>query len=401
LNPLYWYLPNTNDLPRHLMLNYGHLLRQTLPFGLMGVGLAAWRVRDPRYRALLIALIAAPGGAALVRLGITRALVMVIPMALLTALAVQEILAWAGRRWKPARLPLEWGVFALLATANLFMLVDALSNGPRWFRDYGLTGMQWGARQVFDEVEATLRADPKTRIILSPSWANGTDVVARFFLPDPLPIQLASPEGFFNEVLPLDDRTLFIMLPEEYDAIPRAHFAAVDVEKTLPYPDGRPGFYFVRLRYAPNAAALIAAEEAERRKPEQRQLSLGGYDVDITYPRFDIGRLDDLFDRKPESLVRTRAINPLELVFDFHVPPILRGVTLLVGGTPTSVRVVVTPDGSGQPVQLSRDLPSALTVREVHFDFPKPVRSARVVISVKNTEDSPAGYVHLWEISWK
>jgi len=100
LDPLYWYLPNSVDLPRHLMLGYGHLLRQTLPLGLLGIFLALRHIRDPRYRTLLIAVLAAPGGAALVHIGITRLLVMVIPMAILTALAVQWMMDWAQRRWK-------------------------------------------------------------------------------------------------------------------------------------------------------------------------------------------------------------------------------------------------------------------------------------------------------------
>ena len=81
LDPLYWYLPHTSDLPRHTMSGYGHLLRPTLPFGLFGIGLAVKNFRQPAWRTLLIAVAAAPAGAALVRLGITRALFMVVPMA--------------------------------------------------------------------------------------------------------------------------------------------------------------------------------------------------------------------------------------------------------------------------------------------------------------------------------
>ncbi len=36
LDPLYWYLPHTQDLPRHILLGYGHVLRLTFPFVIGG-----------------------------------------------------------------------------------------------------------------------------------------------------------------------------------------------------------------------------------------------------------------------------------------------------------------------------------------------------------------------------
>ncbi|HEX9018593.1 MAG TPA: glycosyltransferase family 39 protein, partial [Anaerolineaceae bacterium] len=94
LDPVYWYFPNTVDLSRHVMPGYGHLLRWSLPFGLLGLGMSLRHFREPAYRALLAAVLAAPAGAALVQVGITRILVMVIPMAVLTALGASAALEW-------------------------------------------------------------------------------------------------------------------------------------------------------------------------------------------------------------------------------------------------------------------------------------------------------------------
>jgi len=148
------------------------------------------------------------------------------------------------------------------------MLADALSNGPLWSRDFGLAGMQYGARQVFGEMEQILEQRPETKIVLSPSCANGTDVIARFFFSDPLPFELGSAEGYYSTAKTLDDNQLFIMTPEEFDDLPRNHFAQVNVEKIMLYPDGKPGFYFVRLNYAENIHQVIAREAAERHTPD-------------------------------------------------------------------------------------------------------------------------------------
>ncbi len=168
------------------MSGYGHLLRPTLPLGLLGIGLAVKKFRQPAWRTLLIAVAAAPAGAALVRLGITRALFMVVPMALLTALALDAVLGWLRRRIHIPVKALSAGAFLLLAAGNIFMFADALAKGPLWSRNYSLAGMQYGARQVFGEIKQMLEKQPDLHILLSPSWANGTDVIARFFFPDPL-----------------------------------------------------------------------------------------------------------------------------------------------------------------------------------------------------------------------
>jgi hypothetical protein len=400
LDPFYWYLPHDQDLARHTMLGYGHLLRQTLPLGLLGLGVALRRVRISAYRTLLIAVLAAPAGAALVRLGLTRVLVMVIPMAILTALGTVALLDWLHHRVpKISRTLLSLVVFAVLAGVNLYMLRDALVNGPLWYRDYGLTGMQYGARQVFGEIADYLEKAPDTRIILSPSWSNGTDVVARFFA-DPQMFELGSATGYFQQVLPLDDRTLFIMIPEEFQEIPRTRFSEVKVEKTIAYPDGRPGFYFVRLKYVDNIGDVITREEDARRQMRSEQVEIDGAPVWVRYSPIDMGSLADLFDGKPATLVRTWAVNPMQLDFEFERPKALRSVKLQIGGTATTLTLKVWAVGQNTPVELKRVLEETPRPREVILDLPNAIEVDRIQIEVMNTNDLPDGHVHLWEVSW-
>ena len=405
LNPFYWYLDGTWDLPRHMMLGYGHLLRQMLPLGLLGVFLAARYARQSSYRTLLIAVLAVPSGTALVRLGLTRVLVMVIPMAILTALAAQTCMDWLARRIKVwprlARPLLTLLVFAVLAATNLYMLNDALVNGPTWYKEYGLSGMQYGARQLFPEIDQTLREHPGTKLILSPSWSNGTDVVARFFFPDPLPFSLGSPEGYFNQALPLDENTLFVMLPEEYARIPQNRFSEIKVEKTLPYPDGRAGFYFVRLKYVENIATIVAAETEEHLRPRVDKFLLDGQEVTITSPRMDINSVAQIVDHDPDTMARTWAINPMELTFEYAQPKQVSSLDLRVGGPATTINVRLWPAGQSEPLELFETLPQAVELRNVTFDLEQPLQIERMWVSVRNTHDTADGYVHLWEITIK
>jgi hypothetical protein len=82
------------------MQGYAILLVYSLPFGLAVCSWRLYRVRQPAYRTLLLPSCRAQWSSP-VGLGITRALAMVIPAALITALALSFLLekfAIVGRR---------------------------------------------------------------------------------------------------------------------------------------------------------------------------------------------------------------------------------------------------------------------------------------------------------------
>ncbi len=166
--------------------------------------------------------------------------------------------------------------------------------------------MQWGGETLFDEIKGFMQANPEKVIHLSPSWANGTDVIARFFLGDPLPIQIGTIEPYTLYQLPLDEYDVFVMTPEEYSWMPTTgKFTDVEVLQCLPYPNGKCGFYFVTLQYRDDVAEIFAREQAERRKPEQAELELLGQKVSVSYSPLDIGQIAQVFDENPKTFIRS------------------------------------------------------------------------------------------------
>lgn len=406
LDPLYWYVPNTTDLSRHTLPGYGHLLKFTLPLGALGLGLVFANLKKPAYRVLLVAILAAPAGAAMVAVGITRVLFMVIPMALVTALATAWLLERAVARWNLARYrlarPLLGGlVFLLLAGGSLAMLRDALINGPLWEANYTLTGMQWGARPLFAAVKTYLRTHPGVDLRVSPAWANGTDVLARFFFDDPLPFLMGNAESFYHQAGDLRDNMAFVLIPEEYQAIPRSKFKTIQVDQVIPYPDGRPGFYFVRLQYVDNIGEVLVSEEEAHRQPVQDVLMLDGQDVLVSHTRLDIGEVKYLFDEDPGTLVRSEAINPLLLDFDFSSARTMQAVEVVVGGTPTRVKVDVWVDGQPEPLTFEQELGEEPLPRTVTVDLQGQRTLHRLRIEVTNLNDPPEGHVHVWDIDFR
>ncbi len=319
LSPQYWFFSNTQDLDRHRMLGMGHILTAMLPLFVIGLLICLRWVRSPAHRAVILAGLATPVGAALVDIGIARVLAFIIPANIIIGLGLE----WLLERLKN-RLPYRIAalvVFIGLAWANLALLRTALVDGPLWFHDYGLYGMQYGARQLFEEaIPDFIQKDPNATVLVTSTWANGPDNFIRFFVPekDRGRVRMGGIASFLFTHLPLSDNDVFVMTPAEYrQALDDPKFTDVRLEQTIPYPDGTPGFLFVRLRYSPNADVLFAAEREARKQLLESQVQIDGQTVDMRYSPTDMGIPQLIFDGDLFTLIRGLEANPfvIELAF--------------------------------------------------------------------------------------
>ena len=72
------------------------------------------------------------------------------------------------------------------------------------------------------------------------------------------------------------ENIVFVMIPDEYRQVVESDkFTGIKVIQVLPYPNGEPGFYFVRMQYADNFDDLLAEEKAARRMLQEEVLSRG------------------------------------------------------------------------------------------------------------------------------
>ncbi|HWQ83836.1 MAG TPA: hypothetical protein VN363_04675, partial [Anaerolineales bacterium] len=413
LNPTYWFTPDEGGLARHQMNDKAYLTRWTFPFLLLGFGQAVWRARPgrkqdgqpavnqelaPAYRVLLVSVFAIPLGAALVQVGITRLLGLVIPAALLTTLGIQRCIVWLGKRRVPVYL-LESGLLILLAIANFALLREALWKGPTWTTNYGMGGMQYGASQVFDAAQEYITEYPDTRMIVSPTWANGTDVLKRFFLPDDLPVELGSISGHLQNQKALDRQMLFVMTPDEYEAVLQSgKFVNIQVEQTLPFPNGQTGFYFVRLDYAPNIQELMAGELAERRKLQAAEAQVDGELVQFSHSTLDIGTIEQAFDGDTNTLLRTWEANPMVIEMRFPRPRRLSGIELILGSAQIEVTLRLSDPSQGQPVVLSQVVRGTVQQPRVELTFPEAYLVQTLRLELRDVNQGEPGHVHLWEI---
>jgi hypothetical protein len=400
LNPLYWYFPGTQDLPRHLFDGYGHLLLPALPLLVVGVIILITRLRKPEYKLLLLTILAIPTGAALIEVGITRLLALVIPFVILEGLGLSWLIDWLGKRYQVSYRRSAFGAFVILAFVNFWMLGDALRNGPYWSQNYGLTGMQWGAQQVFAQIERFHEQDPGRHIVFSPTWANGTDVLARFFMKeDPPPVELSSIDRFMEDKIPGVDQMLFVLPFYEYDrATGSGKFDDFQVEKLLLYPDGEPGFYFTRLAYVPNIDQMLQVEQQQRLQPVETSLVVAGQPAIVRYSPLDVGSIEEAFDGDPRSLCRTKAANPAIIEIEFEQPRTISAISIVIGSAQTEVTALMeTP--SGEEVRYEGPLSGTEQFPEDTLIFPAPVETQKLHLEIHDLHQGEPGHVHFWEIT--
>jgi hypothetical protein len=396
-DPRYWFRPDpVGDIARHTMKGYTHVPIAALPFLVAGIALCAWRIRSPGERTLLVALVCAPAGAAIVRSGITRAMILVVVFGMLVGVAADPLLRLLGRHLRPALVAAM--VFLGLAVPQARMLADSLRNGPTWYREYGMYGMQWGAREVFGALEPIRKSHPKALVFVSPEWANGMRDLVDFFLPDADDVQMASVDWFLDKRQVLPDETLAVLTEDEYRRAEKDRRLDLRVEKTMAYPDGRPGFRFVWVGYSADFDTILAAEkERWHRLVMEDGIEVGGGTASVAHSIFDVGSAMHLFDGDDRSLVRTESANPAVVELSFHPPRRIAEVGVTIGSMVAEISLDASgPAGQDSFTKTYRDLPSDPTIDVPVPSVGGPVSKLR--ISVRDVNADEPEHVHLREI---
>lgn len=412
LNPLYWYFPTGMDTPIHMMGKHAHLLWITLPFALIGVVDAGQYFETPAWRVLILAGVAAPVGAVLSLQGVEAVLFFVIPITLLTALGIIKGLEWGEalyvirRRRSKVFHPvpvapshrLQWGIFGVLAVSSGLFLIIALVKGPSWTTDYSLSGMQYGGRQVFAEIQETLLADPNVKIKLSPDWAIGLPTLARFFLGDPIPVEFESLAAYVDVRREIKADALFVLPLYDFIQLSDTNKFVLNVTQEITDPTGAPFMVFTSVEYVPNIEEILAEETAARRILLDGSATFEGTTIPVRYPKLDMGEIPNALDGNNETLIRTAEANPL--ILELYLPEVrlISGMDLQIGATLAQITVKVFPELNADPLVFTQELEGTLDAPTVEMDFGETVTGSIIRIEIQDMRQEEPGHVHLWEV---
>ncbi len=404
LSPTYWFLPNDIDLSRHMMKGMGHAPLLLLPFVLIGLGVCIREWRSPAHRVVLIAILAAPFSAALVAVAITRVLAMVVPLTLLACIGLNQVYIWL-RRWV-AYVPFAVTSALVLTLFSFAMLRSALIDGPTWYTNYGLGGMQYGAEQLFAEaIPEELAKSPETRLLVSPTWANNPNSFLEFFLSPAQRsrIEMLNIDAFSVARRDLSLNQLFVMPDYEYkEAQQSGKFIIQAPERIIPYPDGRPGFYFVRMEYVPNIDEIFAADRAARQQLRETSATLNGQTVMVRHSLLDMGGIGDLFDTNPNTLIRGFEANPLVLEFNFSTPQSISAIGLTVGTMDFEVSIEATPSDGSPPRSYTTSYVGQPPDPAVEYTLPDGTLTVtKLRLAIRNLNEGEVAHIHVRDVTFR
>ena len=403
LRPDYWYTPdNPLDLIRHRMQDYGHLLWITLPFLLIGLVVSVKRIRQIGYRLIVLTLLIAPLGGALAAVSIQRDLLMILPAALLTPIGLEVTLVPVIKRVAYPRVASVVG--AALIVINIGLTSNAVLNGPTWYDDYGLYGLQFGAREVFTAARDYLAERPAAIVNLFPlNWFNGPGALLQFFIEPGQEVRFLEFDDFLWRRFAVTERDVFVLDRAQVDQLQSdPKFARVEVLQTIRLPNDQPGFYFVRLAYSAQADALFDAERRARAVPVTEAVDVAGERLLVTHTPFDLNSAAQLFDGDDAAPARTAALNPAVITVTFAAPRTLNGLSIHADVKEAELRAHLL-DSAGQVLadtaQTYRGLPTSPTL---DLSFGKPITEVHTV-GLTLTDLNPTGddYVHVREIVWR
>ncbi len=399
LSPQYWFLPNDSDLVRHRMKDYGNISWWVLPLVLVGLWGCLRRFRSsPAHRAVLIAALAGPFGSALADISITRALLFVVPANILALLGFETLVGWA--KSLRAQWTVAMGSALVLSLLSLWMLRDALTNGPTWYKDYGLFGIQWGARQLFTQaIPDYISLHPLGTVYLTPTWANGTDVFLRFFPTLPR-LQIGNVDRFIAFKQNLDSQSTLIMTWEELDrARASGKFKPDFVDKIVPYPDGRPGFFFTHLSYVDNIDEIFAAERQARQKLVTDTVTLNGEPVIVAHSVFDGGTAQDMFDGDPYTLARGLEANPLVIEMQFAKPRAVSSLDAIFAQMNFKWTILLYADDASLPVEYSAEYSDLPGEPHVTMKFDEgAAQVSKIHIEILQLNAPEPAHIHVREL---
>ena len=268
LNPAYLYWPHDREELPFLMKGYGHLGWWNFPFLVAGIvayiRAKAWRTPEGRMIPIVLWLRRWRGRCSRPRSRASWSIIL--PLLVLTVMGYSLALEGLERR-ALSRKALSFGSAIVFTALALFMMFDAVLHGPIWYRNYGLSGLQYGANQVFPQALAFSEDNPDTHIFISGGWCWSADTVSQFYLPEGSRISLATPDQL-PELIAAGEDAVFVVIPREYDKLVESgEYAEINIEKVIPYPDGTPGFRFVRLEMTPDRLAALERGYEQAKEP--------------------------------------------------------------------------------------------------------------------------------------
>ncbi|MCS6907388.1 MAG: hypothetical protein RML93_05830, partial [Anaerolineales bacterium] len=182
------------------------------------------------------------------------------------------------------------------------------------------------------------------------------------------------------------------------DALGSPKMRLVGIEGEIPYPNGKTGFYIVRLAYVDNVDEIFAREMELRRQLVTAHVVVDGISAKVRYSQIDDGEIGNLFDQKPETLIRGREANPFILEFEFVSSQPLKGLQAQFGSMDFELSVFLFAEEQAESVQLRREYRGLPPDPSIELMFPQKTSLKKMRIEIRDLRYGEIANIHIREL---
>ena len=129
-------------------------------------------------------------------------------------------------------------------------------------------------------------------------------------------------------------------------------------------------------------------------------IEIGGALVQTEHSAFDIGRIQDLFDKNKDSIARTQDATTMLVDLTFPAPRKMSGLDVTTGSMNVGLKVTLTEAGKNEPTVFSKSFAQLPPDPTVTLDFGGALSVKRARIEIANL-DGGDGHVHVREVSFR
>lgn len=405
-NPEFLFVYDKSYHPRHFLKGYGYFQLWSVPLILLGLLYLVLNLRKPASRNVLLALVISPISGVIIEPSPTRILPMVVTLTLVCCLGIRRLekTIWGTYNAEKSFL-LTSVLFGILSILSLLMTHDVLAHGPLWFEDYGLYGMQFGAKEIFkDTIPDYLSHHKNAAVYITPNFANGSDIFPKFFLKSKNSdnVRVQSINDFMNKKQKIYPDSLFILLKNEYENVIQSQlFSSVKPLKIIPYPNGDQGFFVLNLEYSPDAELRIQREKERRKQLVHAVGRIKENQVKFGYSLLSEGTIENILDRNKDSFIRGLEANPFILELEFEKPIRMNTLKLDFASMDFSIKIILYRLEADQPAEFMRKYSGLPDNPHIEFTFPQTQENIKKIrLEIRNTQRNETAEIHIREFDY-
>jgi hypothetical protein len=305
INPYYWFFKLENLHARHSLPGFPLIPVWLFPLWIVGALNLLWGWKDLTNRVVLLVILTIPVTAALFEISTARCFPVGVGYVLLCAYGADVLL-----RRLPTWLSLLGGLSMCGYVGWLFVFTQ--TKALYAYPVYGMYGIQYGARQLYDWVREKSKTETDIRVINA--TFNSGETLRQFYLTpeDRARVAIIEPLRICQGRDEWSDSTLFIFPALWFETAQPGTCPPFqrEVVEVLRDPKGEPLLEAIRLKHSPAVDEWFANVKRERLKLKVDQVVVNGMKASFEHSKIAWGTIEGFFDGDSGTRARTDDINP-------------------------------------------------------------------------------------------